>query len=443
MRAHPPPPARTGHRARVHPGWLPPDGRPGPGPQPDASRAAGADRPGALPADRPGCAHEPARPPLPVPHLWLRLQPLGGGGPRSADVYARRRPPHPAQRRPARHHRPPHRRPSSADGSADRLLPGPGQAPAHRRRPDAGGGVRGDDPRAELELERQLHGVTPLAGAYAEKPFWWDDAGQQALPEQRPPDSADAVIIGGGYTGVVAGWELARRGQVAVVLEQEHLGFGASTRNGGMVLPGFKAGLQTLLRKFGERGLALARYSLDAVGLVERTIAQHGIDCGYQPSGHLELAYRPSHAAALKASLPAQARVFGDRVRFLERDQLEAEIGSSAYHGGLLVEIGGGLQPAKYHAGLVRAARRAGAIICERTPATGLTRLPGGGFQVVTPGGSVSAAHVLLATNGYTTGLVPAIQRRGLPGGGHPISTPPLGTPRARALNPAGPTVFS
>ncbi len=189
--------------------------------------------------------------------------------------------------------------------------------------------------------------MTPLAGAYAEKPFWWDEARQEVPPEQRPPDSADAVIIGGGYTGVVAGWELARRGQVAVVLEREHLGFGASTRNGGMVLPGFKAGLPTLLRKFGERGLALARYSLDAVGLVERTIAQEGIDCGYQPSGHLELAYRPSHAATLKASLPAQARVFGDQVRFLERDQLEAEIGSTAYHGGLLVEVGGGLQPAK------------------------------------------------------------------------------------------------
>jgi len=284
--------------------------------------------------------------------------------------------------------------------------------------------------------------VTPLAGAYAEKPFWWDEARQEVPPEQRPPDSADAVIIGGGYTGVVAGWELARRGQVAVVLEQEHLGFGASTRNGGMVLPGFKAGLPTLLRKFGERGLALARYSLDAVGLVERTIAQEGIDCGYQPSGHLELAYRPSHAATLKAPLPAQARVFGDQVRFLERDQLEAEIGSTAYHGGLLVEVGGGLQPAEYHAGLVRAARRAGAILCERTPATGLTRSPGGGFHVATPRGSVAAAHVLLATNGYTTGLVPAIQRRVVPVGSYLIATEPLEPALARTLSPRGRMFF-
>jgi glycine/D-amino acid oxidase-like deaminating enzyme len=284
--------------------------------------------------------------------------------------------------------------------------------------------------------------VTPLAGAYAEKPFWWDDASRELLPEQRPPDSADAVIIGGGYTGVVAGWELARRGKVAVVLEQEHLGFGASTRNGGMVLPGFKAGLETLLRRFGERGLALARYSLDAVKLVERTIAQEGIDCGYQPSGHLELASRPSHAAALRAGLPAQARVFGDRVRFLERDQLEAEIGTAAYHGGLLVEVGGGLQPAKYHAGLVRAARRAGAIICERTPATDLTRLPGGGFRVATPRGSVSAAHVLVATNGYTTGLVPAIQRRVVPVGSYLIATEPLEPALARTLSPRGRMFF-
>ncbi len=284
--------------------------------------------------------------------------------------------------------------------------------------------------------------MTPLASSYAEQPFWRDDAGRELVPEGRPPDSADAVIIGSGYTGVMAGWELARRGKVAVVLEQEHLGFGASTRNGGMVLPGFKVGLETLLRRFGERGLALARYSLDAVGLVERTIAQEGIDCGYQPTGNLELAYRPSHAAALKANLPAQASVFGDRVRFLERDQLDAEIGSTAYHGGLLVEVGGGLQPAKYHAGLVRAARRAGAIICERTPATGLTRQRGGGFHVATPRGSVSAAHVLLATNGYTTGLVPAIQRRVVPVGSYLIATEPLEPALARTLSPRGRMFF-
>lgn len=284
--------------------------------------------------------------------------------------------------------------------------------------------------------------MTPLAGAYVEEPFWWDDAGQVPLPEQRPPDSADAVIIGGGYTGVVAAWELARRGKVAVVLEQEHLGFGASTRNGGMVLPGFKAGLETLLRRFGDRGLALARYSLDAVRLVQRTIAEEGIDCGYQPSGHLELAYRPSHAAALKAALPAQATVFGDRVRFLERDQLEAEVGSTAYHGGLLVEVGGGLQPAKYHAGLVRAARRAGALICDRTPATGLTRPPGGGFQVATPRGTVAAADVLLATDGYTTGLVPAIQRRVVPVGSYLIATEPVEPALARTLSPRGRMFF-
>jgi glycine/D-amino acid oxidase-like deaminating enzyme len=241
---------------------------------------------------------------------------------------------------------------------------------------------------------------------------------------------------------MMAGWELARRGKAAVVLEAETLGFGASTRNGGMVLPGFKAGLERLERREGEQGVAFYRYSVDAVGLVERIITDEAIDCDYRASGHLELAYRPSHAAGLKASAGAHARILGDRVRFLERDALEPEIGSAAYFGGMLVEIGGGLQPARYHAGLVRAARRAGTLVCDRTPATRLTRQPHGGIRVETPRGTIDAGHVLVATNGYTTGLVPPVQRRVVPVGSYIITTLPMDPALARTISPRGRMFF-
>jgi choline dehydrogenase-like flavoprotein len=120
--------------------------------------------------------------------------------------------------------------------------------------------------------------VTPLARSYAEDPFWWNDADGLPGAEASVPGSADVVVVGAGYTGVVAAWELARRGKAVVVLEGEFLGFGASTRNGGMVLPGFKAGLERVERREGERGLALYRYSVDAVGLVERIISAEAIN---------------------------------------------------------------------------------------------------------------------------------------------------------------------
>jgi glycine/D-amino acid oxidase-like deaminating enzyme len=284
--------------------------------------------------------------------------------------------------------------------------------------------------------------MTPLAPTYLEEPFWWGDAGGLPSLESRLPASADVVIVGAGYTGVMAGWELTRRGKAALVLEAEALGFGASTRNGGMVLPGFKAGLEVMERREGERGVAFYQYSVDAVGQVERIIKDEAIDCDYRATGHLELAYRPSHTAGLKASVAAYARVFGDRVRFVDREVLEQEIGSTAYFGGMLVDLGGGLQPARYHAGLVRAARRAGTVICDRTPAIRLLRRPQGGFRVETQRGAVDTGHVLLATNGYTTGLVPPVQRRVVPVGSYIMTTTPMDPALARAISPRGRMFF-
>ena len=54
------------------------------------------------------------------------------------------------------------------------------------------------------------------------------------------PAEADVVIIGGGYTGTMAAARLASRGRSVTVLDRNELGWGASSRNGGTVLPGFK-----------------------------------------------------------------------------------------------------------------------------------------------------------------------------------------------------------
>ena len=76
-----------------------------------------------------------------------------------------------------------------------------------------------------------------------------------ALPDRSGralPDTADVVVIGGGYAGITAAAELARRGVAVTLLEAETLGWGASTRNGGIVHPGYKWGPRQLVRRYGE-----------------------------------------------------------------------------------------------------------------------------------------------------------------------------------------------
>src|SRR5688500_19237933 len=73
-----------------------------------------------------------------------------------------------------------------------------------------------------------------------------DDTNLTPLPEK-----VDVAIIGGGFTGLSAARTLAKRGVKAAVFEANTIGWGASSRNGGMVLTGLKLGMQTVMKKYG------------------------------------------------------------------------------------------------------------------------------------------------------------------------------------------------
>ncbi|MFL5771005.1 MAG: NAD(P)/FAD-dependent oxidoreductase [Chloroflexota bacterium] len=278
---------------------------------------------------------------------------------------------------------------------------------------------------------------------FERRPYW--HATMPQLPDRRGgpiPDSADVVVVGGGYTGITAARELARRGASVTLVEAETLGFGGSTRNGGIVHPGYKWGPRQLVKRYGdETGKALFRDTLDAYDLVKRLIADESIACEWRECGSLDLAYGPSHVDDLIEAGRTLA-AFGVESTFVPRADLRQEIGSDAYHGGLAAPRAGLLHPAKYFAGLANAAAIAGADLHEGVRATAIRRQADGRQVVETDRGAIIAKDVVVGTNGYTDGVVPALRRRMIPIGSYIIATEPLPEELARELSPKGRAFF-
>jgi glycine/D-amino acid oxidase-like deaminating enzyme len=286
-----------------------------------------------------------------------------------------------------------------------------------------------------------------------EYPYWWDTVdssprrsaereGGPAVASTEVPHKADVVIVGAGYTGLSAARRLAFAGASVVVVERERAGWGASSRNGGQVLTGLKLDAAALVARYGDaRARELFGVATAAIAELDDVIASESIACEYTRSGHLQAAWKASHFDAFVEEQAILARVFNHQVRVVPRGEQRREIGSDRYYGVLVDEGSRALNPAQYVRGLAAAASRAGVAVCEGVRATAIERA-GAGWRVSTSNGAVEAGDVLLATNGYTDGVAPELQRRFVPVGSYIIATEPLAPERADALLPHRRVVF-
>lgn len=256
-----------------------------------------------------------------------------------------------------------------------------------------------------------------------------------ACPPLSGDVTADVAIVGGGFTGLSAALHLAEAGQQVVLLESETPGWGASGRNGGQVNPGLKESPNEIEARFGpDMGPRMVRMAGEAASLVFSLIERHGIDCAPVRAGWIRAAHDASSLADLRA-LAAQWQQRGAPVRTLGPDDMAALLGTDAYQGGLIDDRGGNLHPLNYALGLAGAAQRAGAHLHGHSRALRLSRAQDR-HRIETAHGSVTAAQVLLCTNGYTDGLMPPLAQSVIPVRSVQVATEPLGDNLARSILP-------
>jgi glycine/D-amino acid oxidase-like deaminating enzyme len=260
------------------------------------------------------------------------------------------------------------------------------------------------------------------------------------------PERVDVAVIGAGFTGLSAARTLARRGVKVAVLEGETIGWGASSRNGGMVLTGMKLGVNKLISMYG-RELTQRMYAatLASMDCVEQIVREEGIDCDFVRCGHLEVACKQKHFDDYARQAEVIAREFNHELRVVQKSELSSEIGSNIYFGGMVDEVSAGLNPARYVAGLGRAAMKAGAEVYDHAQVAAIereSRQREAGWKIVTSRGALWAREIFVGTSGYTGQATPALQKKIIPIGSFIITTEVLPEALARELSPRNRMIY-
>ena len=245
--------------------------------------------------------------------------------------------------------------------------------------------------------------------------------------------SCDLVIVGAGCTGLAAALFAARQGRSVIVLEGGEVGWGASGRNGGQIIPGLRKGALELVQVLGvERARALFTLALEARHLVVDLVRELEIDCDLRLTGHLLGALKRSQMQDFEDEAACLDTIMNYRhVRILDRLEVRDAVATPEFVGGFVDEMGGHLHPLNYTLGLARACRAAGVQIFTGSPALSLESLGPKGAVVSTPGGRVRAEHAILAGDALLQGLSARVNRRIMPVANYIVATEPLKNPQA------------
>lgn len=228
-----------------------------------------------------------------------------------------------------------------------------------------------------------------------------------------PPDvgQIDVAVVGGGFTGLSAALACAEKGLKVALYEAQRIGFGASGRNGGQLIPGLRWSMRDLEKTFGQdRARAIFTLAYGAVDRVRGRIRTHGIDCDLK-AGHLEAAYKAAHFEAMQHEAEFLARSYDWDTEIVQPQEMGRHINGGGYHGGVYDPHGGHFHPLNYALGLARAANDAGVAIHENCRVD-LADL--------------KAPAIILATDSWMGDLSPELGRYTVPIMNYNIATAPL-----------------
>ena len=271
-------------------------------------------------------------------------------------------------------------------------------------------------------------------------PYWWEDQ-----PKYRESNgisvNVDVVVVGAGYTGLSAAISLAKSGLEVVVFDSEEIGYGASTRNGGMMGSGHKVSPQLSEKKYGSDLAGQMHKEANAsLAFTTNLIKENNIDCDFQICGRLRTSWVPQDQVSMSENLNKLRDIDYFNSKMISPDLMSESIKTDLYFGGQFYQDHGSVHPRKLHYGLFQLAINAGAKVFGNKPVKKVTRLLSAetdGFEVSVADRIVHSKNVLIATNGYTrSSLSSYLSRRILPVPSYIITTEDIGADKVKSLIP-------
>ncbi|NML74835.1 FAD-binding oxidoreductase [Rhizobium sp. S-51] len=258
----------------------------------------------------------------------------------------------------------------------------------------------------------------------------WYQSTVAERPEYLPLDgsrTADVAIIGGGFTGLQAAYNLAKAGISVVLIEGCRIGDGASGRNGGQMGTGQRWYPEELEAELGyERSKALFDLAENAKKYVLSFAGDHDIDMEFMP-GQMNVSHKPGHDKEYQRTVEIAATRYGyPHLAYMDGRETAERVGSKRFFCGVRDSGTGHIHPLKLVVGLAQAAKVAGAAIHEMTPAVSI-RQSGGKTLIETRTGKITADKVLIATNAYIGNLEPVTSAHVMPIRSFIGATVPLG----------------
>jgi gamma-glutamylputrescine oxidase len=254
-------------------------------------------------------------------------------------------------------------------------------------------------------------------------------------PELIGAHEVDIAVLGAGYSGLSTALHLAEKGYKVAVVEGARIGWGASGRNGGQIVNGLNASLQTIGKRYGQdTANFVAGLVTEGGDIIRERVATYGIQCDLKP-GNVFAALTDAHLRELEARLRLWRSHGIDSQEMLGVDQMRAHVATDRYVGGMIDRKGGHMHPLNLALGEAAAIESLGGRIFEMSPVTSV-ETDAARPALRTARGEIRARTLVLCGNAYLGGVVPALENRIMPVSTQIMATEPLGD-LARTLMPA------